>query len=294
TPHEPHCPICKHTYNQAMQNEPTHLSTLILLPNTGPRLYIQTTINPLITPCGHTFCTLCICTWLHLNTASTCLICRSVIPIPHQAFEDENDDFDAREIAIDGLRISLSISPPAAREIYTILKLSTRGLLTTHTAMPMVWHAETMVADLPKVMVGVARRFHVGNGNGVRDLAYLKLRSLLQSASTRDRDRELKFFERADAPLAKHGDARRLYEVLCERILSLENAMGDVRGRWCDDWRGAVELLGAAVGDEMADADGGVGKLKWAAYVRCVVKVLVVWQAYCERVRKLAAGSDAR
>jgi hypothetical protein len=49
-------------------------------------------------------------------------------------------------------------------------------------------------------------------------------------------------------------------------------------------------MLFTSAMEEMPDENGGVGEKKWWSYVWCVIKGLTVWQAYCERVRKLSAS----
>jgi hypothetical protein len=144
-----------------------------------------------------------------------------------------------------------------------------------------------MVNDLPRIMVAVAMRFYFhGKGEvGPKDLSYLRLKNPMQRVSSSG-GKDLKYFLRSDAPLAKHPDAHRMYALLCERIKDFADGLEDQR---YPNWDGPVVMLYMMVKDEMPDAHGGVGKEKWQAYVRCVVKALLVWQAYCGRVKKIAA-----
>jgi hypothetical protein len=99
--------------------------------------------------------------------------------------------------------------------------------------------------------------------------------------------RDLEFFSCADAPIAKHHAAHTLYKFLCERIVDLDDVMGDQVGR-CSDWYGLAKLLFKMVQIEMPNATGVTKKKKSWAYVWCVMRGLLVWQACCERVQKLS------
>jgi hypothetical protein len=148
-----------------------------------------------------------------------------------------------------------------------------------------------MVVDLPLIMVSVARRFHFhAQGEPVPvDLSFLTPRHPLKNPVTQFHYEEkdlLKFLARPDVPLAKHADAIAMYAVLCNNFCWLEY-VDEVAG--LQDWDETVKTLVNTVKDDMPDATGGLEKAKWWAYVECVVKAVVVWQAYCERVRELSA-----
>lgn len=149
-----------------------------------------------------------------------------------------------------------------------------------------------MLSDLPKVTVGVARLFDWSQGkdgqNCPADLSYLRLPSPMQRMSSPDTKKGLKYFSRAYAPLTKHPDAHRIYNLRCNHVQYIGDAF-DQRGWRCRDWQVPCNMLYMMVRHEMPGLDGGVGKEKWWAYVRCVIKALSVWQAYCEHVKELSA-----
>lgn len=161
TPNEPQCAICDQTYGQFTPEMDTPLEVFNEMPGIYRKTYVQDIVEPVATPCGHTFCTFCICTWLIESEQRVCPMCRQTIDLPHHLFAWD-DNTETQDTAVDGLTISLRVSTPIAEEIYRILKLSMRQLLTTSECknMPFEWDADAMIADLPKAMVAVARRFH--------------------------------------------------------------------------------------------------------------------------------------
>ena len=289
TPNEPKCPICDHHYGQAGPGMGTHLDFFNELPGASRKTFIQHVVEPVITPCGHTFCTFCICVWLHQNKDKSYPMCQSIIDLPQQ-LRHWDDDSDINRAAINGLSISLHISTPVAEEIFKILKLSMRQLITTQAPMPFIWKAATMISDLPRLMVTIARRFHFQEkGDKIPvDLSVLRLHNPMQRITSLVRaDRNvLKFFSRSDAPLAKHPDARKMYALLCKRIPDLEDTWDDHVWR-CSNWFGSAKMLYLMVKEEMPDADGGVGKrnggLTSSAWLRRWLfgrRTVSVWESY--------------
>jgi hypothetical protein len=217
-------------------------------------------------------------------------MCRKLIHIP-SIFEPDNTDDGRLGVGIQGLSLALHVSAPLAKETYEILSLQTRELLTTTESMPFEWNAGAMIHDLPRVMITVARRFHyqsMRKKEGVpKDLSYMKLHNPVQLVTAEPRFNDLNSLARFDAPLAKHKDAFELYRLKCDRIQDLEGAVGDNCGR-CTNWEGpALALMYRIVQENMPEANGGVSQKRWWMYVWCVIKAVFVWQAYCERARRL-------
>jgi hypothetical protein len=225
-----------------------------------------------------------------------CPICRKRIEIP--TYRIVADKFPV-DTAIDAFSMALRVSTPATRDIHTIFRLSTRDLMTTEESMPLFWHAPAMISDLPKLMVMIARRFHYQCIMKAvpPDLTCSKLHDPCQppAETKRDGTHDLEFYACNDAPISKHPDAHKMYTVLVEHIEKVAAWLGDARLRPVE-WRTQGRLLFTVAWGEMRDADGGVGEVRWWAYmwyVWYVCKTLVVWQAYCERLNKLAAMSVA-
>jgi hypothetical protein len=137
-------------------------------------------------------------------------------------------------------------------------------------------------------MITIARRFHYQHsGKKVpKDLPYMKLHNSANRMLSHEKHYNLNSLARRDAPLAQHADSTRMHEVLCRGIKHVE---GDGYER-CSNWEGAARMfLYKLVKEEMPEAHGGVDQRRWWAYVWCVVKALVVWQAFCERAQMLMA-----
>jgi hypothetical protein len=200
---------------------------------------------------------------------------------------------DADATAIDGLAISHRVSSHRCEEMYRILKLSTRELLTTDADMPFKWNVAAMIHDLPRLMITIARRFHYSSKHEVvpRDLSFMRLHSPMNRVinTSRAGTDELKYLLRPDAPLAKHSDALKMYKILCDRITALEGNVHDMGGQ-CYNWSIPSMWLYKPIKKDMAEADGGIGMQKWWNYVQCVIKALLVWQGYCERVEQLSSA----
>jgi hypothetical protein len=160
-------------------------------------------------------------------------------------------------------------------------------LLTTTKIMPFEWNAGAMIHDLPIIMVAVAHRFHYQSlrpKEGVpKNLSYMKRHNPVGFVTLQPRFDDLMSLARSDAPLAKHEDALEMYQLLCDHIKDVEDNMSDECGQ-CGPARG---LMYKVLQEEMPGADGGVDQRRWWAYVECVIKAVFVWQAYCDRARRL-------
>jgi hypothetical protein len=164
TPNKPHCSICSQIYGALGPGVQTNLELLSELPRAGRKAYAQHVVEAVETPCGHNYCTYCIAMWFCSHKDRTCPLCREPIVLPLK-IEEWDDDWDSNDLAVDGLRSSLGVSSPTAEQIFDILKMSMHRILTTETAMPLVWKSAPMVSDLPKIMVAIAWRFNrMANG----------------------------------------------------------------------------------------------------------------------------------
>jgi hypothetical protein len=215
-------------------------------------------------------------------------MCRKHIDFPWQLRQWESDmDITGME----GLAVSLHISSAVAQEIYNILKMSPRRLFATETPMPFLWDSDAMISDLPKVMIVVARRFPYQSKRKPvpANLSGMKLYNPMSRVAHQSRTYklDLESLPHGEAPIAQHPDAHELNKLLRERIDDLERLMGDQSGI-CKDWEGPAEMLFGLVKEQMPKANEGVQEKKWWAYVWCVIKGVMVWQAYCERVKKLS------
>ena len=291
TPKESACSICGQDYGKAGSGTATNLIFLSHLPGAFRKLFIEESIEAVVTPCGHAFCTFCISVWLSNPGTCTCPMCRAPFHLPAEQIV-ENTDGGLPDAGNEGLVVPLHIPTPEADEIFDIMKLSTRQLLTTKTPMPFVWDTEAMLSDLPKIMVTIARRFHYQSLQGPvpADLTVMRLYNPTDRFIGEPLEKlDLNSFSRADAPLAQHPDAHKLYSLLCKHVEALERTMGDAYGR-CQNWEGPAKMLTYKVINEgMPSADGGIGQEKWWAYIQCVIKALLVWQAYCEHDQMLWA-----
>jgi hypothetical protein len=75
------------------------------------------------------------------NEPPTCPMCRrTIVASEHEEDSDDDSDVAGADVYVEGLSISLGISVLASQEIYRILKLSTRQVLTTrhqcHSSVP--------------------------------------------------------------------------------------------------------------------------------------------------------------
>jgi len=289
------CYICSREYGSMGSGIEINLDLLSQLPGAFRKTFIEHTVEPVRTSCGHMFCIFCLGVWFKNESACTCPMCRHPLHLPYN-LERENTDDGRPEVGIEGLSISLNVSTPLAAELYRIVRMETRELLLTSEEMPFKWNAEAMLHDLPVIMVSIARRFYYQSlklqGSVPKDLFFMRRHSAVRHFIEWDNSHNLKFFERTDAPLAGHEHAFALYKILCERIKDLEAVMGDDVGR-CSNWEGpARTLMYKVVHEYMPEADGGVGGARWRAYISCVIKVLFVWQAYCERAHMLIRSAQ--
>jgi hypothetical protein len=294
TPSEDACFICGQEYGSAGPGWQHNLHFLDQLPGAFRPAYVQRTIEAVRTPCNHTFCIFCLSVWLLKSDACTCPMCRTPIQLPNLP-NVENTDDGQPHVGIEGLSTSLHVPTTVASAVYKILRMQTRGLLNTDTDMPFIWNVRAMLYDLPRVMVTIARRFHYQSSKRkdamreevLKDLSYTKLHNPADRMLPCKSFGELKSLTRRDAPLASHPDAIRMYEYICLVIADLKDVIGDRHGR-CPNWEGpARTIMYKLVNEGMPEATGGVGQRGWWAYVLCVVKALFVWQAYCERARRL-------
>jgi hypothetical protein len=290
TPREPSCPVCDQPYGRAYGSPVTTLAMFNELPENPHRIYLPDVVEPVVTPCGHTFCMVCICAWLMGLEIPRCPMCREYIePLEQETEEEDNNDGD--DVTIHGLCISLHISIETAQEILATLRLSIRQLLTTKTPMPFVWLDPAMISNLPKVMVTIARRFHYNESRAAvpPDLSFMRLHDPLRAITVQDDAdiRSLEQYYRSDAPLVEHPDARQLYVLLCELIEGRHHRFADAGDRLYADWHTQTKEVVETVREKMPDASGGIGRERWWAYVHCVVKALLVWQANCQRIAVL-------
>ncbi|KAH3913215.1 hypothetical protein HBH56_113260 [Parastagonospora nodorum] len=293
TPSDPSCHICNSEYGSLGVGVVSNLDHFNELPGHFRRIFIQNVVEPVTTPCGHNFCTFCICQWLIGKDTPGCPVCRTRIEIPQHLLDwyignDIND-------AVEGLCTSLHVFSSEAQEIIDVLSMSVRQLLTTMTPMLFLWNSAVFVSDLPKLMVSVARRFHY---QAMRvevptDLPELKLHNpmdRLAGMRKSDKTKSLASFTREDAPLTDHPQSHEMYSRLCEHIFNVGDDLESTYERCFTQ----AEVLYLVIKKEMPDADGGVGMDRWDAYVQCVVDGLMVWQSYCERVNMLTARRVTR
>ena len=287
---EPTCFVCGREYGSIGAGVETHLDFLSQLPGAYRKTFLEQTVEPIRTPCGHVFCLSCLSVWFKRKRKCLCPMCREPIEIPF-LYELENTDDGRRDVGIQGLSLALHIPTSLAKETYRIISLQTRELLTTTAPMPFQWNAEAMIHDLPIMMINVARRFHyqsLRQEEGIpKDPSYMKRHNPVQLVTAEPRFNDLRSLGRPDAPLAKHTDAFEMYRLVCDRIRDLEGTVGDGCGR-CANWEAlARALMYKIVQEKMPQANGGVGRMRWRHYVWCVIKAVFVWQAYCERARRL-------
>jgi hypothetical protein len=285
---ESSCYICGLEYGSTGLGMDTHLDYLSQLPGAFRKTFVQSIVEASRTACGHTFCTFCLAAWFK-DKYCTCPMCRTKI-ICHFSTNTENTDDGAPNVGIEGLSLSLGISSPRTTAFVDILRLQVRDLLKTTASMLFVWDASVMINNLALIMVTVARRMHyqaLRSKNGVpKDLPYMVLHHPGRSLNDPKSEHNLKFLLSADAPLARHPDSHKLYDFICSQF---ENPQ--CGHYWlCGNWEVPARDPFGLVRDEMPNDEGDVSQKRWWAYVWCVVKVLCVWQAYCERARKALYG----
>ena len=227
--------------------------------------------------------------------ACTCPLCRKPIDLPADFVSQDNNEAGLTDIRVEGLAISLRVSTDIAKWVFDILNSSTRQLLTTEEPMPFTWNADAMLADLPKLIVTIARRFHLQSEHACpADLHFLKLHNPLSPSTGQPHGiAYLNFLSRSDAPLARHPDTHLMYRMLCICIEGRDSVMGVMSGK-CSSWEGLAQTLFCRSVDRgMLASDGGVGKQRWRAFVWCVVKGLIVWQGYCEQIQELIDDLNA-
>jgi hypothetical protein len=293
TPSDSSCHICSLEYGSLGVGAGSNLDYLNELPGPFRKIFVQDVVEAVTTPCGHNFCTFCICQWLIGKDAPTCPVCRAHIEIPERLLDWHNSN-DVN-VTVEGFSTSLHVSSSEAQDILDILTMPIRQILTTNTPMLFQWNSAVLVSDLPKLMVSVARRFHY-QAMGVEvpaDLPELKLHNpmdRLAGMRNSDKTKSLASFTCGDAPLADHPQSHEMYARLCERILDL----GDDLENGYERCFIQAEALCLGIKKEMPDADGGIGMDRWDAYVQCVVDGLTVWQGYCEGVNMLMARRVTR
>ncbi|EFQ89465.1 hypothetical protein PTT_14245 [Pyrenophora teres f. teres 0-1] len=187
--------------------------------------------------------------------------------------------------------LSANIQTPEDAEFHRIVQwvTQTRPLLTTTDEMPFIWITNASIFDLPMLMVSVARRFHLQSlrlpDRLPEDPRYTRRHDAILFYVSCRYEIDPDYFVRDDAPLAKHEHVLELYGVLCRHIENLKAVYCDVSGL-CGNWEGPARAVMYKVANEdMPEADGGVGRARWMAYVWCVIKAVFVWQAYCYRVQ---------
>ncbi|KAF5846477.1 hypothetical protein GGP41_003852 [Bipolaris sorokiniana] len=156
--------------------------------------------------------------------------------------------------------------------------------------MPFRWIKEVMLHDLPVIMVSVARRFYYHALRPTEtvpcDISSLARHHPGDIINGLPVIRTLDATVRDDAPIAYHEDAFRLYEGLRDIINNPRGIAFDNDGS-CQSWGKAVLAVISTLMEEktLAGTSGGVSQKKWWMYVWCVIKALMVWQAYAARLR---------
>ena len=213
-------------------------------------------------------------------------MCRTPISLPDRAYGDDRGEVSSART--EGLMHIYHISEPRAAEIYDILRLSTRQLLTIYARMPVIWSSVNLVSNLPKLMVTIARRFYYKSiGQPIpSDLSCIRRSIYVSRFSDFWNRRDLEFHARADAPLAQHPDAYELHEFLRMHMPHLQNSMADKSGV-SPDWTKITRNVLSLVKQKMPDLDGDISNHAWDAYIYCVLHALFIWQAYCLRIQVL-------
>ncbi|EUC46286.1 hypothetical protein COCMIDRAFT_93277 [Bipolaris oryzae ATCC 44560] len=285
----PICVICGREYGSGGAGfEPDNINFLSQLPGPIRRRYIEDTVEAIQTPCNHTFCLQCISFWCQDKAICTCPMCRHPIILKRNPADLERPDQDLFWDENDVLCLPPRCMTVLGWENRNIFKLQTRDLVTTMKPMPFRWIKETMLHDLPVIMVSVARRFYYHDLRP-KETVPCDLLSLARHDPSIKRFpviRTLEALARDDAPIAYHEDAFRLHEGLCDIINDPQGITFDNDGT-CQSWGKAVLAVMTTLIEEktLVGTDGGVSQRKWWMYVWCVIKALMVWQAYAARLR---------
>jgi hypothetical protein len=298
TTDDPSCSICSTDYGLPGPGVQTNLDYLNELAEPLCQSFVQHVVEPVVTPCGHNFCTFCICVWLLGDAYPTCPMCRTEIDVPLVLRQwVYMASLDPVPPVVNVLSRTHSLSTRKAQEIFDVLQMSMRKLLTAPRPEKFTWNTKAMINDLPKIMITVARRFFFRSKNLAmpEDRPSLRLHNPMDRLTgsrlvdaQKDLEKLLKNNSR-DAPLADHPDGRRLYELLCERIRDLDEFL-DGRFGVAQDSYTQRKALSQLVWEDMPFADGGVGREKWWAYVQCVINALICRQGYCRYVVMLTTG----
>jgi len=280
-PAEP-CPICSATYGSAASPNPNMeaqtLEDFSTLPFAHGVLNPHITL-PILTPCGHHFCCSCIYRWL--LEAPTCPFCRTQFDLPTRPEPNIHDSSD------------FDIHPPTIPLSHLIGQWSVRRVLITPipSNVPFIWRRERMVADLPKTMIQLARRFyHQSCHKKPSDLSFLKPHRPFDMPGGRIWI-SLPGMYLVDAPMAMTEDAERVCQFLTEKILDddfLATSWSDGE-TYCYYWEDLLKSLVEEVKSKFPDATGGAGSVRWWKYIELVVLYLAKWQYHCDRVIRAAA-----
>lgn len=280
-PAEP-CSICSHAYTSTSppntSNSSDTLEALTNLPYAHRTHLDDQGKIPIYTPCGHHFCLYCLCRWL--STSQTCPYCRTPIPVPVSSQQPTNivppssEGFGIPHATAD---ISLRIGQWSVRQVLT-------SDIPTNASF--AWRREYMVADLPKIMIQVARRFHYqARRQTPQDVAFLKPHRPFELLGGRIQI-TLQGVYWADAPVSMTEDAVQVCRVLSDRILGRYEYLATAfnREEYRCYWLDMAEWLLDEVRMEVPDARGGVGSIRWWRFVWVVIVYLLKWQYHCDRV----------
>ncbi|KAF2796028.1 hypothetical protein K505DRAFT_359642 [Melanomma pulvis-pyrius CBS 109.77] len=280
-PTEP-CSICSYAYTPTsaanIRNPSETLEAFANLP-CAQRAHLDDQLKtPVYTPCGHHFCLYCLCRWL--ATSQTCPFCRTPIPVPSQ--QSTNTVLPSPE--------GLTLPHPTADISLRIGEWSVRQVLTSdvpaNASFP--WRREYMVADLPKIMIQVARRFYYQARRQIpQDVAFLKPHRPFEFLGGRIQI-TLQGIYWADAPVSMTEDAAQVYRVLSDRISGRHDYLATAfnREEYCCCWVDMAGWLLDEVNMEVPNATGGVGSIRWRRFVRLVIVYLLKWQYHCDRVTR--------
>ncbi|XP_014556246.1 hypothetical protein COCVIDRAFT_100229 [Bipolaris victoriae FI3] len=284
------CVVCGREYGSAGPGfEPDNINFLSQLPGPTRRRYIEDTVESIQTLCNHTFCLRCISFWCQDKAICTCPMCRHPIILRRDPADLKRPDQDLYWDENDALCLSPSCITALGWETRSIFKLQTRDLVTTMKPMPFRWIKEIMLHDLPVIMVSVARRFYYHDLRPKEtvpcDLPSLARHDPGDINNGLPEIRTLEALAHDDAPITYHKDAFRLYEGLRDIINNPRGIAFD--NETCQSWGKAVLAVMTTLTEEktLVGTSGGVSQRKWWMYVWCVIKALMVWQAYAERLR---------